>query len=140
MKIDMFTYKFIDEIPPVLVDGTVYVSTPYATALHLCACGCGIKVVTPLSPRDWYVVFNGSSVSLSPSIGNWSFPCRSHYWIRKGRVEWSDRWSDQKIQANREADRATKERTSNSPVKTDSVAAKATLFDRISGWVRSRGQ
>ncbi|MFC4855982.1 DUF6527 family protein [Actinophytocola glycyrrhizae] len=24
--------------------------------------------------------FNGETVSLSPSIGNWSFPCRSHYY------------------------------------------------------------
>ena len=27
--------------------------------------------------------------TLDPSIGNWSFACRSHYFMRKGRVVWA---------------------------------------------------
>ncbi|MGW5416889.1 DUF6527 family protein [Actinomadura geliboluensis] len=26
-------------------------------------------------------------MSLDPSIGNWSLPCRSHYGVRRGRVQ-----------------------------------------------------
>jgi hypothetical protein len=39
-------------------------------------------------------------VSLDPSIGNWSFPCRSHYWIRNNKVRWAENWSQARIDAN----------------------------------------
>ena len=66
----------------------------YATTTHLCACGCGNKVVLPLSPADWQLYFDGERVSLTPSIGNWQFPCQSHYWIRRNGIFWADRWSE----------------------------------------------
>ena len=67
-------------------EGKIYVSIAYATAVHKCACGCGKEVVTPLSPTDWKLIFDGKTVSLDPSIGNWGFPCRSHYWVRNNRA------------------------------------------------------
>jgi hypothetical protein len=85
-------HKFVEFIPDQLEDGILYVSTTYATILHKCACGCGNEVVTPLSPSDWQLTFNGETISLYPSIGNWSFPCRSHYWIRKNEVVWVYDW------------------------------------------------
>ena len=97
-------HKFVEFIPRELKRNTVYVSIPYATAIHNCCCGCGNRVVTPLSPADWRLIFDGSSVSLEPSIGNWSFPCRSHYWIRNNCVIWSDEWTDDEIDAARSRD------------------------------------
>jgi hypothetical protein len=41
---------------------------------------------SPLSPTDWKLTFDGVSVSLHPSDGNWSFPCRSHYRIEYNRA------------------------------------------------------
>jgi hypothetical protein len=76
-------HEFVDLIPDALEDGVLYVSVQYATALHLCCCGCGSEVVTPLSPTDWSLTFDGDTVSLRPSIGNYSFPCRSHYFITR---------------------------------------------------------
>jgi hypothetical protein len=67
-------------------------------------------VVTPLSPTDWELVFDGRSISLSPSIGNWDYPCRSHYWIKYNVVEWAPPWSQEEIQAGRAADALAKER------------------------------
>ena len=32
--------------------------------------------------------YNGKEISLTPSIGNYEFPCQSHYFIRHNRVEW----------------------------------------------------
>ncbi|MEU3550841.1 DUF6527 family protein [Streptomyces longwoodensis] len=69
--------------------------------IHLCCCGCGSKIVTPLSPTDWSLTFDGASISLSPSIGNWSYPCRSHYWIRSNTAQWAERWTPSQIQAAR---------------------------------------
>ena len=84
-----FAHKFVDRLPPVLEAETLYVSMACATVVHLCACGCGRKVVTPLSPGDWRLTFDGKSLTLLPSIGNWQYPCRSHYWIRSSRIEWA---------------------------------------------------
>jgi len=85
-----FTHRFVEYIPERPEPGMLYVSVPYATVVHRCGCGCGCgnKVVTPLSPFDWKLAFDGESISLYPSVGNFSSPCRSHCWIRGGRAHW----------------------------------------------------
>lgn len=102
-------HEFVETIPDHLQEGVIYVSIPYATALHRCLCGCGSEIVTPLSPTDWELTFNGQTISLSPSIGNWSYECQSHYWIRRNRVHWSRRMSQRQIERVRERDRFEKE-------------------------------
>ena len=79
-------YKFVRNIPSILKARTLYISVKYKTCIHKCMCGCGNEVVTPLSKNDWTLKYNGDYISLSPSIGNWNFKCRSHYWIRKNEV------------------------------------------------------
>ena len=103
-------HQFVDGIPADPAPGVLYVSIKYRTAVHRCCCGCGGKVVTPLRPDFWSVTFNGESVSLSPSIGNWSFSCRSHYWITDGTVEWASDWSRERIDRSRAADAAQRAR------------------------------
>lgn len=107
--------EFVDVIPDTIDDGILYVSIKYATARHKCCCGCGNEVVTPLTPTDWSLTFDGETVSLNPSIGSWSLPCRSHYWIRRNRVQWAGRWSERKIRAARAADAAAKRRYYGEP-------------------------
>lgn len=102
------SHEFAEFIPEQLQESMLYVSTTYATAAHRCFCGCGREVVTPLSPTDWKLTFDGETVSLSPSIGNWSFPCRSHYWIKNSQVQWSGEMSDKAIDAGRARDRRLK--------------------------------
>jgi hypothetical protein len=103
-----FTYEFVEFIPDAMEEGKIYVSIDYATVVHKCACGCGKEVVTPLSPTDWKLVFDGKTVSLDPSIGNWGFPCRSHYWVKNNRALWAEDWSQSRIDANRAHDRRAK--------------------------------
>ncbi len=79
-------HEFVEYVPAALEEGVIYVSLRFATVVHLCPCGCASKVVTPLSPSDWQLIFDGEAVSLTPSIGNWSLPCQSHYWIKLDRV------------------------------------------------------
>lgn len=102
--------EFVELIPKDLVDGKLYVSRKYSTAVHKCCCGCGQKVVTPLRSTDWQLRVRGDRVSLWPSIGNWSFPCRSHYWIVNNRVEWSYDMSQEEIDAGRRQDARIKDR------------------------------
>ena len=94
MKSVLLTPRFVESIPEGLEGGVLYVSMTFATAMHLCACGCGREVVTPLSPTDWKLWFDGEHITLDPSVGNWSFPCRSHYWIRKNGIRWAPSMSE----------------------------------------------
>ena len=93
------SHKFVDLVPNALDEGVLYVCIKYKTVSHLCCCGCGHEVVTPLAPTFWKLTFDGDTVSLSPSVGNWEFPCRSHYWVRENRMEWSDDWTEEQIAA-----------------------------------------
>jgi hypothetical protein len=110
MKQQTFEHQFVELIPEELQDGMLYVSMRFATVSHLCACGCRTKVVTPLKPTDWKLTFDGKTVTLDPSIGNWSLPCRSHYWISKNRVRWAEKWSQSRVDANKAHDRWAKEK------------------------------
>lgn len=109
-KIARFAHRFVEQIPERLEEGILYISIQYATGMHLCACGCGHEVVTPLSPTDWEMTFDGETVSLTPSIGSWSLKCQSHYWIRRGRVRWARWMSREEIERGRERYRRRKER------------------------------
>jgi len=102
-------HEFVEFMPEILQAGKLYVSIRFATAAHKCCCGCGNEVYTPISPTDWTLIFDGVSVSLEPSIGNWGFSCRSHYWIRHNRVHWAGQWSDDQIEAGRAREARAKE-------------------------------
>ncbi len=95
------SHRFIAHIPEQVEEGIIYISTEYSMAIHKCCCGCGKEVVTPLSPTDWKLIFDGKTVSLYPSIGNWSFECQSHYFIINNMVEWAPRWTKKQIEKER---------------------------------------
>ena len=98
-------HEFVDHIPDQLDDSVLYVSIRFGTAVHRCACGCGEEVVTPLGPAEWSLTYDGRTISLAPSIGNWSFPCRSHYWIDEGNVRWGHGFSGAEIALVRQKSR-----------------------------------
>lgn len=87
-KRNKLSHVFVEFIPKELDDGVIYISERFRTASHLCCCGCGQRVVTPLNPAKWRLVDHGDSISLSPSIGLGTLACRSHYWIRHSRIDW----------------------------------------------------
>src|SRR5258708_13552748 len=98
-RISCIQPKFVEFIPEHLEAGVLYVSRRYATASHLCCCGCGREVVTPLNPAKWRLTERAGAVSLTPSVGNWSFPCKSHYWIASNEVRWAGAISPAMISA-----------------------------------------
>ena len=97
-------HKFVEFIPNEPEEGIIYISFAYRTAVHLCVCGCKNKVVTPISPTDWELTFNGKTISLEPSIGNWNFECKSHYFITKNKVWFARKWRDWEIAEERVED------------------------------------
>ncbi|MFT7036837.1 MAG: hypothetical protein ACJA2S_005377 [Cyclobacteriaceae bacterium] len=100
--------EFVDNIPEDLEEHIIYLSIKYSTAVHKCVCGCGNEVVTPITPTDWSFKYNGESISLSPSIGNWSFNCKSHYWIRRSKVVHCPKWDSDEIEFGRKKDKKKK--------------------------------
>jgi len=96
---------FIESFPAAMDSGALYISIPYRTCGHLCCCGCGQEVITPLSPTQWSFTYDGENVSLAPSVGNWALPCQSHYSIRHGKVRWNRRYTPGEIAENRKRDR-----------------------------------
>jgi hypothetical protein len=103
-RVETIKAVYIDAIPASLENGVIYISQKYRTASHLCACGCGNKVVTPLKPGGWELRQKGEQMSLYPSIGNWSFPCQSHYWIDGNKIVWARKWNKEQIRAVRRSD------------------------------------
>lgn len=110
MSCAQFEVSMVEFVPETLREGVLYVSMTYMTSSHLCACGCRREVVTPLSPRDWSISIRKERATLRPSIGNWSFPCRSHYWIIDNQVRWAGDMPDVLVQRGREISRQNKER------------------------------
>jgi uncharacterized protein DUF6527 len=98
-------HRFVETMPDSIEPGVLYVSMEYATATHRCCCGCGEEVVTPFSPAQWQMSFNGDAVSLHPSVGNWNLRCRSHYVVREGRVVEAPQWTKEEIEAGRHRDK-----------------------------------
>lgn len=78
---------YVEFIPDILEEGKFYISEKYKCAAHNCLCGCGMKTITPMMgqpPHDWKIVNESEGViSLIGSVGNFKFPCKSHYIITK---------------------------------------------------------
>ncbi|WP_433432287.1 DUF6527 family protein [Nonomuraea sp. CA-141351] len=134
------SHDFVDHIPERLETGRLYVSIRHATAVHLCACGCGNEVVTPLSPTDWRLTYDGESISLYPSVGNWSFACQSHYWIDKSAVRPAPRWSKERIATGRARDlAATQHRFATvGPTPGRDPGERMSLRERVGSWISRR--
>jgi hypothetical protein len=103
-------HEFVNRFPEPMENGILYVSIPFDVAGHLCFCGCGRQVITPINPTDWSLEYNGETVSLDPSIGSWNLPCQSHYFITENTIEWMPTWSKTRIKRGRKFDKYFKEK------------------------------
>ena len=98
MKIKLQRVQYM---PKELESGVLYASEEFGTAAHLCACGCGSKIRTPLDSTEWSLEETDKGPPLYPSIGNWQQACQSHYWIYLGEVKWANKWTPEQIAAGR---------------------------------------
>jgi Family of unknown function (DUF6527) len=103
MRVSRLKHRFVDTVPETIEAGVLYISIEFRTTIHLCCCGCGNTVVLPLRRAAWRLTYDGHAITISPSVGNWSFPCKSHYIIREDRVIWAGDWSPERIEAGRRA-------------------------------------
>lgn len=136
--------RSVTRIKPILVkyipahadmkEGELYISQEYATAAHLCCCGCRQEVVTPLNPAKWRISLRNGVATVRPSIGNWGYPCKSHYFISNNQVVWAGAYSEQEIQLVQDHDKKAvehlvrKKQTQHQPVG---------LLDTFVRWIKS---
>lgn len=132
-RISIIKPEFVEFIPEQLSPGVLYISKRYSTASHLCCCGCGLEVVTPLNPAKWRLIESNGSVSLNPSVGNWSFPCQSHYWVSGNRVQWAGAMSAERVAAVKARDRRDVE-TMVQPPQGPFVRFIKAVAAKIGGW------
>ena len=95
MKTTELKPVYLQFLPPqnAMQEGILYISKRFQVAKHLCACGCMSDTVTPFEHQGetmtlpgWKFTDNDGLVTLSPSIGNAQFPCKSHYWIQNNKI------------------------------------------------------
>lgn len=93
MKINKFKIQFVETVPSELKDGILYICISCNVIVHKCACGCGEKTVTPIVQKyGWKMTYDGQTITLRPSVGNFSIQCQSHYYITENRVEWLEKY------------------------------------------------
>lgn len=119
-------HKFVEYIPSIIEADTLYISIEYDVAKHKCACGCGEDIVTSLSPARWKLTYDGETVSLYPSIGNWSHPCKSHYFITNDKVVWAGTISEKKIAGVKKSDKEA----------VDHYIAKRSTSQGLMSWIK----
>lgn len=127
LNVTRLQHRFVQLVPESLEIGVLYVALEHRVATHLCCCGCGEEVVTTLSPTHWTLLFNGESVSLEPSVGNWALPCQSHYVVDRGDVIECGQWSAGEIAAEREKAQAERDAY---------FAGKASPRRQLGRWLR----
>lgn len=88
-----YVYQAVERMPKTLTNGVVYHSEEFEIGALLCACGCGHRV-SLLVPDSHQIMSQGDMVTVCPSIAVCDAPCKSHYFIRAGQVEWLPAFSD----------------------------------------------
>lgn len=87
MKVKTIKPEYVMQMPDKLDEGVLYICEDFNLTAHKCCCGCDEDVYNKLSPVKWQLIkLSGGKVSLEPSIGNWKYACKSHYWISGNRV------------------------------------------------------
>jgi hypothetical protein len=116
MDTELFTYQAVERLPKQLDRGVLYHSEEFEVAALSCACGCGHRVML-LVPDSHQVSSQGGMATVRPSISVCDAPCKSHYFITSGRVEWLPAFSDavassvMRKQIARHVDREAKRQT-----------------------------
>ena len=105
LRTTQWQVDWVEDMPDEMERGKLYISVKHRLTEHLCACGCGAEVSLPLGNSEWWIVYDGDTVSFWPSVGNWRLPCKSHYLIRESKTQWCGPWSEKRILAGRKLDR-----------------------------------
>lgn len=90
--------EWVEDLPDDLQKNTVYIiggrKHPFYAAIVCPRRTCRQVVHLDVSPqvdKRWSITEHADGqISLSPSVHVTGLPCRCHYWLRKGRIVWSE--------------------------------------------------
>lgn len=85
-----------ERLPPNVGPFELHYSRRFEMAALACACGCGHRVMLNLLDQHHLVMEDGLP-TVTPSILVADAPCLSHFYIRRGRVEWAQQWSKKTV-------------------------------------------
>src|SRR5260370_27743398 len=73
MHNNIISLERVQYLPEQLSPSVLYLPEKYSVAGHLCACGCGNKVIMPLGPAEWSFSESNGQPFLRPlsASGNW---------------------------------------------------------------------
>lgn len=127
-----FTYQVVDRIPKQLSEGVVYHSPEFEVAALLCACGCGHRVML-LVPDSHQVSSERGMATVTPSIAVCDAPCKAHYFIIAGEVQWMPAFSAAMASSvmRHQIDRHVTVDAKRRPWTTRLWAAIARAFDKL---------
>lgn len=91
-------YRIIEseKLPPQVGPFEFHYSRRFEMAALACACGCGHRVMLNLLDQHQLVI-EGGFPTVTPSILVSDAPCLSHFFIRRGQVEWAQQWSKKTV-------------------------------------------
>jgi Family of unknown function (DUF6527) len=111
VKVQVIRPQYVEQLPDQMEEGVLYICEEFDLTAHKCCCGCGEDVYNKLSPAKWRLTkMPDGSVSLYPSVGNWKYACKSHYWISKNRVIDAGPMGARAIEAVQQRDRRDRDR------------------------------
>lgn len=75
---------YVEYLPAVsdMAEQKIYISKRFETSGHRCLCGCGLLTILPFDEHGWDLTEKNDKITISPSVGNHQYPCKSHYIIR----------------------------------------------------------
>lgn len=128
MKVKVLMPMYVANLPEQLQEGVIYICEEFDATAHKCCCGCGEDVYNKLGPAKWQLTKErNGTVSLYPSIGNWKYACRSHYWIVNNRVIDAGAMSKRAIKAIQKWDRRDRDRV----IAQHNAKTRETLWQRV---------
>ena len=91
-------YRIIESetLPPQVGAFEFHYSRRFEMAAVACACGCGHRVMLNLLDQHQLVI-EGGLPTVTPSILVSDAPCLSHFFIRRGQVQWAEQWSKKTV-------------------------------------------
>lgn len=95
-----------------------------------CACGCGHKVMLNLLDQHQLEI-EGGLPTVTPSILVADAPCLSHFFIRRGRVDWAQQWSKKTV------DEVMKSQIRGHVARDQQRKLNRSFFRRCRDWVAS---
>lgn len=132
MKVRVLIPRYVPNLPEQLEEGIFYICEEFDATAHKCCCGCGEDVYNKLGAAKWRLIKEfGGTVSLYPSVGNWNYACRSHYWIESNHVIDAGPMSNLAIKAVQERDRRDRDRA----IEQYNARTKHSLWWRMSAAV-----